>query len=173
MEDGKTADAKAQRHGARDLVDVEALRELIELMGRNDLVELEYECGDLSVRLSKRPPEMPMPALAAAPAAQPVYHSVAAPAPAPAAPAAPPQADNYLKIKSPMVGTFYAASSPDSEPFVTVGSTVGEDTVVCLIEAMKVFNEIKAGVAGKIVKVCVANEATVEFDQVLFLVEPQ
>ncbi|NLX60582.1 MAG: acetyl-CoA carboxylase biotin carboxyl carrier protein [Phycisphaerae bacterium] len=170
MEDGKTADAKAQRHSARDLVDVEALRELIELMGRNDLVELEYEYGDLAVRLSKRPPEMPMPALAAAPVA-PAAYAAAAPAPA-AVPAAAPPADNYLKIKSPMVGTFYAASGPDSEPFVTVGSTVGEDTVVCLIEAMKVFNEIKAGVAGKVVKVCAANEGTVEFDQVLFLVEP-
>ncbi|MBN2583926.1 MAG: acetyl-CoA carboxylase biotin carboxyl carrier protein [Planctomycetes bacterium] len=149
------------------MVDVEALRELIELMGQNDLVELEYEYGELAVRLSKRPPAAPVQAVAAvAPSAMPA----AGPAPVAAQPA---PADNFLKVTSPMVGTFYAASGPDSEPFVTVGSTVGEDTVVCLIEAMKVFNEIKAGVAGKVVKVCVANEDTVEFDQVLFLVEPQ
>jgi acetyl-CoA carboxylase biotin carboxyl carrier protein len=167
MEDPKTADPRDRRQNARDLVDVEALRELIELMGQNDLVELEYEYGDLAVRLSKRPPEAPAATLAAAPAVP-----VAIPATAAQQAASAPVADNLLKIKSPMVGTFYTSSGPDSEPFATVGAIVGEDTVVCLIEAMKVFNEIKAGVAGKVVKVCVANEATVEFDQVLFLVEP-
>jgi acetyl-CoA carboxylase biotin carboxyl carrier protein len=104
---------------------------------------------------------------------------VAAPAPvAPlavsaAAPAAP-QADDkrFLQITSPMVGTFYAAGSPDAKPFSSVGTAISEDSVVCLIEAMKVFNEIKAGVSGKIAKICVKNEDPVEFGQVLFLVDP-
>jgi len=148
-------------------VDLEALRELTRLMGENDLLELEYQYGELSIRLSKRPSAAP--AVAVSPVA-------AVPA-APAAAAAPAKAaaeeeDRYLKVVSPMVGTFYWAPSPDSPPYVTMGATVNEDTVVCLIEAMKVFNEIKAGVSGKIAKICLKNEQSVEFGQVLFLVEP-
>lgn len=146
-------------------VDVQAIRELISLMGEHDLLELEYETGDLAIRLSKRPPPgaamiQAVPQLsAAAPVA-------AAPAPAAA------DADRFKPLTSPMVGTFYAASGPDTEPFVSVGDEVSEDSVVCLIEAMKVFNEIKAGIRGRIAKVCASNEETIEFGQTLFLVEP-
>ena len=86
-------------------------------------------------------------------------------------PAASPDA-GLVPIKSPMVGTFYAASSPDAKPFVTVGSTVDEETDVCVVEAMKVFNNIKAETRGTIAKVVVNNGQTVEFGQVLFLVKP-
>ena len=89
-------------------------------------------------------------------------------------PAASPTEDtsNLLSIKSPMVGTFYASSSPESKPFVSVGSSVDEESDVCIIEAMKVFNNIKAECKGTIAKIMVDNGATVEFGQVLFLVKP-
>jgi len=159
----KQGDSDALPLEAGQLVDLKALRELIELMGENDLVELEYEYGDLAVRLSKRVNPAPLAAVPAA-AARPAEQG--APTTAEAA------ADQHLKIASPMVGTFYWSAGPDSEQFVSAGDTVNPDTVVCLIEAMKVFNEIKAGVSGTITKVCVENEAAVEFDQALFLVEP-
>ena len=77
-----------------------------------------------------------------------------------------------ITIETPMVGTFYSAPNPDSPPFVTVGATVGPETVVCLVEAMKIFNEIKAGCSGTIEKVLVSNSEAVEFGQALFLVRP-
>ena len=173
MEDmGKRGDDDAVPLEAGQLVDLQALRELIELMDENGLVELEYEYGDLAVRLSKR--AVPAP-VAAAPAAAPLPATAARPAEqgAPAAAEAAETADDdHLKITSPMVGTFYWSAGPDAKQFVSAGDTVNPDTVVCLIEAMKVFNEIKAGVSGTISKVCVENEAAVEFDQVLFLIEP-
>jgi acetyl-CoA carboxylase biotin carboxyl carrier protein len=162
---------KSKSRQAASQVDVESIRELVNLMGQNDLVELEYETGELAIRLSKRPPAaaaVVQAVQAATPVAMPAAPSAATPAAAPAAA----EADKLKPIASPMVGTFYAASGPDAGPFVSVGSQVGEDTVVCLIEAMKVFNEIKAGVNGRIAKVCVSNEATVEFGQALFLVDP-
>ncbi len=79
---------------------------------------------------------------------------------------------NYLEIKSPMVGTFYRAASPEKPPFVKVGDVIGPEDNVCLIEAMKLFNEVKAEVTGRIVKVLVEDASPVEYDQVLFLVEP-
>ncbi len=80
--------------------------------------------------------------------------------------------DNYITIKSPMVGTFYRKPSPDKAPFVNVGDNVNENTVVCIIEAMKLFNEIEAEVSGKIVKILVDDSSPVEFEQALFLVDP-
>ena len=163
MEDmGRKSDASAVPPQARELVDLQALRELIELMGENDLVELEYEYGDLAVRLSKRANSAPVRDAATRPAEQ----------GGPAAGGARKAEDRYLKITSPMVGTCYTSTGSDAEPFVSVGDAVNEGTVVCLIEAMKVFNEIKAGVSGTIAKICLENEAAVEFAQVLFLVEP-
>jgi acetyl-CoA carboxylase biotin carboxyl carrier protein len=115
-----------------------------------------------------------VPVAAAAPAAP------AAGAPAPAAPApeppAPPAAaapkENVHTIKAPMVGTFYRSPSPDAEAYVDVGSRVSPENVVCILEAMKVMNEIKAECAGTIAKVCVQNGEAVEYDQPLFLVKP-
>ena len=150
---------------AASQVDVQAIRELVGLMGEHDLLELEYETDDLAIRLSKRPP-----AGAAMTQSVPQLPAAAVPAAVGAAPAA--DSDRYTPITSPMVGTFYPASGPDTGPFVSIGDEVSEDSVVCLIEAMKVFNEIKAGVRGRIAKLCASNEDTVEFGQTLFLVEP-
>ena len=107
----------------------------------------------------------------AAPAAQP-----AAPAPAPAAPEAErPKADDsdkYITVKSPIIGTFYRKPAPDKPTFVEVGASIKEGDVLCVIEAMKLFNEIESEVSGKIVKVLVDDSSPVEFDQPLFLVDP-
>jgi acetyl-CoA carboxylase biotin carboxyl carrier protein len=137
-------------------------------MQTNDLNVVDLRDGDKRVMLKRGFSAAPTPA----------PHYVAAPASAPAAPqsgpAAPPPADSekLLEIKSPMVGTFYSASSPDAKPFVTVGSAVSEETDVCVIEAMKVFNNVKADCRGTIAKVLVNNSQVVEYGQVLFLVKP-
>jgi acetyl-CoA carboxylase biotin carboxyl carrier protein len=105
----------------------------------------------------------------AAPAPVAISAPVAA---APSAPVAEPKADNLITIKSPMVGTFYRTANPDSPVFVNVGDDVSSGKVVCIIEAMKLFNEIESEVSGKIVKILVDNASPVEYDQPLFLVEP-
>lgn len=117
----------------------------------------------------------PAPVYAAAPAPMPA--PAPAPAAAPASPAPPkaeaePKADNLITIKSPMIGTFYRRPSPDKPIFVEVGDEVAPGKVVCIIEAMKLFNEIESEVKGKIVKVLVDDQSPVEYDQPLFLVEP-
>lgn len=83
-----------------------------------------------------------------------------------------PVSNNYIEIKSPMVGTFYRSATPEKPPFVKVGDSIGPDSTVCLIEAMKLFNDVKAEISGKIVKVMVEDATPVEYEQVLFLVEP-
>jgi acetyl-CoA carboxylase biotin carboxyl carrier protein len=149
-------------------IDLETVRQLLALMSEHDLSELEIEQDDLVVRLRKGPAAGPAVSMAAMPAAAP---QSAAPAPA-AVPAPVAAAPELPAIKSPMVGTFYVASSPEAEPFVEVGDHVMEDSVVCVIEAMKVFNEIRAETSGTIEKVCVKNEQTVEFGTPLFIVRP-
>lgn len=156
------------------MIEMKKLRELVKLMKENDVCELDIRDENEHIVL-KRPgqPEIQMQPMMAAPA--PVAVPAAAPAAAPApAEAAPPSAadQGLIEIKSPMVGTFYSASSPDSPPFVKPGDSIGPDNVVCIIEAMKVFNEIKAEVKGTIDKVLVENGEAVEFDQPIFLVKP-
>ena len=118
------------------------------------------------------------PIVAPAPAVVSVPAAPAAPAPAPVAPAAaPPQADDdnnprYKQIKSPMVGTFYRSNGPDKPPFVKIGDTVDAGSKVCIIEAMKLFNEIESELKGKVVKVLVEDASPVEYDQPLFLIDP-
>jgi acetyl-CoA carboxylase biotin carboxyl carrier protein len=154
--------------------DLKKIKEIIDLMVKNDLVEIEIIDGSNKIAL-KRP--QPQHTITAVPVAGPAYAPPAAPlapAPAPVAqaqPAAPAQ-DNLMDIKSPIVGTFYAAPSPDSEPYVKVGGDVNAETVVCIIEAMKVMNEIKAETTGTIAKIMVANGQAVEYGQVLFKVKP-
>lgn len=156
------------------MIDLKKLKELVELMADQDLTELDLEDAEgEKVRLRRR-------------GGQPETQYVSAPPPPPAAPppaagapsappggeAAPPAAEPARKtINSPMVGTFYAASSPDASAFVSVGDRVEPDTVVCIIEAMKVFNEIKAESAGTIKRVLVENGQSVEFDEPLFEIE--
>lgn len=152
--------------------DNKRVRDLIKLMADHDLTEIELVEDKSTIRLKRDPASvaavpMPVPAAAAAPAHAPA--PAAAPAAAAPAAAKPPAAGEA--IKSPMVGTFYAAAGPDSPPFVKVGSHVDKDTVVCIIEAMKVFNEIKAETTGTIAKVLVQNGQGVEFNQPLFLLK--
>lgn len=156
-------------------MDINKLKELIQLMVTNDLSEIDLQDEKETVTLKRGAPPMvnQAPVYLPSPAAAP--H---APAPAGAPPAqgvgtAAPAADaGLVAIESPMVGTFYAAANPDSPPFVSAGVSVSNDTVVCLIEAMKVFNEIKAEKSGKVERVLVKNGEAVEFGQKLFLVRP-
>ena len=112
---------------------------------------------------------MVVQATAPAPVAIPAVAPVAAP---PAAPAAEAEDDKYVKILSPMIGTFYRSAGPDKDPFVSVGDSFKVGDTVCIIEAMKLFNEIEAEITGKIVKVLVDDATPVEYDQPLFLVDP-
>jgi len=155
---------------------VERVRQLIEMMAQNDLAEIEVEEPDLRVKIRKNVPvEYIPPGLNLAPLARPPVYPAALQAPAPAAqPAgAPPARDEkLLEIASPMVGTFYRASSPGNEPYVSIGAEVTPEMVVCIIEAMKVMNEIKAEMTGTVVEILVEDGEPVEFGQVLFLLEP-
>jgi len=144
------------------LMDIEEIKRLIELMIDNDLSELDIADGETKVSLKRGSGVVPAVAAGPAPAA----------AAQPAAETAAEPAEEFVEIKSPMVGTFYAAPSPDSEPCVSVGSAIGADAVVCIIEAMKVMNEIKAECSGTITEICVKNAQPVEFGQVLFKVAP-
>jgi acetyl-CoA carboxylase biotin carboxyl carrier protein len=146
-------------------MEMDELKSLIEFMNEHGLAELEVEQGDKKIRLVKFGSAREM-------AAMPAFIPTVAAAPAAAQPpaAAEPPA-NIREIKAPMVGTFYRAPSPDSDPFVEVGAAVNPDTTVCIIEAMKVMNEIRAEISGKIVEVLVENGQPVEYGQPLFKVE--
>ncbi|MFM7132584.1 MAG: acetyl-CoA carboxylase biotin carboxyl carrier protein [bacterium] len=148
--------------------DLKTLHRLIKLMHRYGLTAIDLGEGPQKIRLRREPSHQPGSAVAAAPAvALPVAAAPAAAAPAPVAAAKPAEAEATY-IKSPMVGTFYSASSPDSPPFASSGTTVRKDSIVCIIEAMKVFTEIPAGTSGTIAEVLVQNGQAVEFGQPLF-----
>ena len=156
--------------------DIKKIKEIVEMMVANDLVEVEIIDGDNKILLKRpQPPQatvthLPVMAPAMPPAAYAVPTAAPSPAPAPAPVSA--AEEDLVDIKSPIVGTFYAAPSPDSEPYVKVGSDVNTETVVCIVEAMKVMNEIKAETTGTIAKIMVANGQAVEYGQVLFKVKP-
>lgn len=149
--------------------DLQKIRELIEIMKANDLLEVEIKHGDDKIFLKRCLPQQPT--VGAVPMVGP---QAATPAGAESLsrPRAPQQQENLVEIKSPIVGTFYATPSPDSEPYVEVGSHVTPQTVVCVIEAMKVMNEIKAETGGTIVEILVTNGQAIEYGQVLFRVRP-
>ncbi|MCC2928542.1 acetyl-CoA carboxylase biotin carboxyl carrier protein [Bacillus mojavensis] len=155
------------------MLNIKEIHELIKTIDESSIDEFVYENEGVSLKLKKheagtvqvmqQAPSAPVQA--AAPQAQ-----QAAPAPAQEAPK---QDENLHQIKSPMVGTFYASSSPEAGPYVTAGSKVNENTVVCIVEAMKLFNEIEAEVKGEIVEVLVENGQLVEYGQPLFLVKAE
>jgi acetyl-CoA carboxylase biotin carboxyl carrier protein len=158
-------------------MDIKQIQELVKLINKTTIGEITIEEGGtkITIKQKKDPVQhivanVPQ-AIAAAPVAAPI---AAAPAAAPvAAAAAPaPKADNLVAIKSPMIGTFYRQSGPGKPIFVNVGDEVAPGKVVCIIEAMKLFNEIESEVKGKIVKVLVDDASPVEYDQPLFLVDP-
>jgi len=151
------------------------IKGIIDLMKKNAVSEFEMEEGDFKIKLKRAPGKLHKgevgvaqegPAIVTAPVVVP-----AVPAPAPPTPAPEPVAEG-LEVKSPMIGTFYRRPSPDSDPFVEVGTAVEPDTVVCIIEAMKVMNEIKAEVKGVIAEVLVEDGKPVEYGQALFRIEP-
>jgi acetyl-CoA carboxylase biotin carboxyl carrier protein len=153
--------------------DVRLIKTLVALMKQHDLSEVDLNEGDHRIRLRRGT----KPTTAAAPApvpATPPLAPAAHPAPAAPPPAAEPAkpAKNLVPIKSPTPGTFYTSPSPDAPPFVSVGSRVTPSTVVCVIEAMKIFNEIQAECSGVITEVLVQNQQPVEWGQVLFNVDP-
>jgi acetyl-CoA carboxylase biotin carboxyl carrier protein len=153
-----------------DVFDVRKVRRLVELMNEHELAEIDLRQADQRIRLRKggEPivtaiPAAPAPVAAAAPVAAPAAGAPTAAAPAPVL--------SGKVIKSPIVGTFYASPSPDAAAFVKVGDQVGPDTVVCIVEAMKVFNEVPAEMSGKIVAVLVETGDAVEYGQPLFRLE--
>lgn len=148
------------------------------MMVANDLVELSLRDGELEVNLRRPNPKASEPTLVGVPMHHPMGHAphhAHHPAPPPIHEPPVPAAVSDVKfheIRSPMVGTFYAAPDPDSPPFIQVGATVGPNSVVCLLEAMKVFSEIKAETSGIIERVLARDGEAVEFGQPLFLVRP-
>ena len=152
-------------------MNLKEIKEIIVLMNENGLGEIEIEREGLKLKLKKSALEGQV--AAAAPAHY-VVESI--PAPKDAAPSSPAAIDiaaqNTKEIKSPMVGTFYHSSSPEAAPFVEAGQTVEIGQVVCIVEAMKLMNEIKSEVRGKVIEVAVENAEPVEFGQTLFIVEP-
>jgi len=158
-------------------MDIKQVQELVKIINKTNISEISIEEEGLKITIRQK--DDPAPQIIAQPIAQPIAAlPVAAPqAPTPAAPvAAPakpaPAADNLVTIKSPMIGTFYRSSAPDKPVFVNIGDDVTVGKVVCIIEAMKLFNEIESEVKGRIVKVLVEDASPVEYDQPLFLVEP-
>ena len=157
-------------------MDFKQIQELIKIINKSNIGEISIEEKEFKITIKQKEDNVqtvitaaPAPVYTAAPA--PVSLSATAAAPSAAVPAAP-KADNLITIKSPMIGTFYRKSSPDKPNFVEVGDEVTSGKTVCIIEAMKLFNEIESEVSGKIVKVLVDDASPVEYDQPLFLVEP-
>lgn len=170
------------------MLKVQEIRELIKLVDQSSIDEFVYEHEGYKIKMKKNLGErmvvsQPAQSTAAfeiaqpqvavqAPASQPVVQEVSTPAPAPA-PVSEPVQENLHKITSPMVGTFYQSPSPDTDAYVKAGSKVSKDSIVCIVEAMKLFNEIEAEVNGEIVEVLVKDGQLVEYGQPLFLVKPE
>ena len=163
-------------------MDIKEIQSLIKFVAKSGASEVKLEMEDVKITIrtgsTSSTPEttivqqIPMAQAPAVPAAPPVAAAPEASA-APAAESAPASDDSkYITIKSPIIGTFYRKPSPDKPPFVEVGSTISEGDVLCVIEAMKLFNDIESEVSGKVVKVLVDDSSPVEFDQPLFLVDP-
>ncbi|MDU0368998.1 acetyl-CoA carboxylase biotin carboxyl carrier protein [Hymenobacter endophyticus] len=157
------------------------LQDLIDFIAKSGLNKVNIETEEFKISVQREPSTKvvssgvalqaaaPAPVAAAAPTAP---SAAPAPAAAPAAPAAEAASANHVALKSPMIGTFYRSSSPDSPVFVQVGDLVEKGQVICIIEAMKLFNEIEAEQSGRVVKAMVENASPVEYDQPLFLIEP-
>lgn len=162
-------------------MDFRQIQDLIKLVNKSDLTEVKVEKDDVKITIRKGGEAK---AVAPSPATTPAQSAAPpppAPSPAQPAPAAEgkdkskaeaPGEEKYIEIKSPMIGTFYRSPSPDKDPFVKVGDVIKEGEHICIIEAMKLFNEIESDFDGKIVKVLVEDATPVEYDQPLFLLDP-
>ena len=155
-------------------MDLEHLRAILTLVSESDVSEVEIEEEDLRIVVRKAPPAQVVQSYQVAPAAAPAAASAAAPAAAPPTPAAPaaPAAPSGQEVRAPIVGTFYASPSPDAPPYVAVGDRVNKGDVLCIIEAMKLMNEIEAETSGTVREILVENATAVEYDQPLFIIEP-
>jgi acetyl-CoA carboxylase biotin carboxyl carrier protein len=169
----KASAASGKAAGAAGPMNVDFLQQLVNLMASNDLNTVDLRDSDRRIVLKRGVAQVyspSAPVVSGGPTHAPQPHSAPNLPPTGSAPVD--EDAGLVAIKSPMVGTFYAAPSPDAKPFVQVGSTVDEETDVCVIEAMKVFNNIKAETRGTISKIMVTNGQTVEFGTVIFLVKP-
>jgi acetyl-CoA carboxylase biotin carboxyl carrier protein len=155
--------------GPSETPDVRTIRHLVRLMQRYDLTAIDLGEGPSKIRLRRRGAEL-APVVAAGAPAPAALPPQASPAPATAPAPAPAAAPKGTIIESPMVGTFYASNSPEAAPVVQVGSVIRADTTICIIEAMKVFTDIPAGIAGTVVEVLVKSGQPVEYGQPLFRV---
>jgi acetyl-CoA carboxylase biotin carboxyl carrier protein len=155
--------------GSNDVFDVRKVRRLVELMNEHELAEVDLRQGDQRIRLRRG--HEPLVQMGAPATAAPMQQSPATPVPATIPGPAIVDEANVTYVTSPMVGTFYVASSPDTPAFVNVGDMVGPDTVVCILEAMKVFNEIPAECSGKILARLAENGDAIEYGQKLFKVQ--
>ncbi len=156
-------------------MDLKQIHDLIKVVNKSNIGEISIEDKDGKVTIKQKEDKITVTSAPAQTvyASAPAAASAAAPvASTPAAPAAAPAADNLITIKSPMIGTFYRRASPDKPLLAEEGTEVSTGKVVCIIEAMKLFNEIESEVKGTIVKVLVEDASPVEFDQPLFLVQP-
>jgi acetyl-CoA carboxylase biotin carboxyl carrier protein len=170
----KTGHLSAETQNQTEMKTTE-IRDLIDFIAQSGLNEVDIETKELKLHVKREPdqkvlkssaPVMAAPVAVAAPAVAPIAAPpVAAPKPASVG-------KNTVDIKSPMIGTFYRSSNPDSPPFVSVGDKITKGQVVCIIEAMKLFNEIESEISGTIVKASIENSTPVEYDQILFVVEP-
>lgn len=164
-------------------MDFKEIQDLLKLVNKTTLTEVEIEQKDFRLKIRRKAPDnkvvyttdqvaIPQPVIAApqAPLTE-VRQSEDVAAPAPVETIAEPKSE-LLEFRSPMIGTFYRSSSPEQDPFVKVGDVVETGQVLCIVEAMKLFNEIESEVSGKIVKIMLENAQPVEYDQVLFLIDP-
>ena len=158
-------------------MDLKEIQKLIKFVSNSGVAEVKLETGDIKITirttLEGNTPDITYVQQAPVQQAIPQAIPVAAEAPVAAAPTVVADENSkYVTIKSPMIGTFYRKPSPDKPSFIEVGSTIGKGDVLCVVEAMKLFNEIEAEISGKIVKILVDDMSPVEFDQPLFLVDP-
>ena len=152
---------------------IKEIKDLIDFLSASGLEEVNIETEELKIKIKRSSDAQVIEkTVSAAPVAQVASAPVAPPAPITTAVEASAPSTNYIEIKSPMIGTFYRSANPESEMFVSVGDEVSVGKTVCVIEAMKLFNEIESEVSGKIVKILVENAQPVEYDQPLFLVDP-
>jgi acetyl-CoA carboxylase biotin carboxyl carrier protein len=158
-------------------MDIKQIQELVKLINKTNIGEITIE--EEGVKITVKQKKDPVQHIIAGGQQAPMFSAPAAPSPAAPAPVTPapavaaaPKTDNYLTIKSPMIGTFYRQSGPGKPIFASEGDEVSPGSIVCIIEAMKLFNEIESEVKGKIVKILVEDASPVEFDQPLFLVDP-
>jgi acetyl-CoA carboxylase biotin carboxyl carrier protein len=152
-------------------MDLKHIKSLLQLISEADVNEVYIEEGDFKIKIKKRSDAPLVAAPMPAPAPAETVHVPAA-LPVAATPAAPAAPTNTVMVKSPIVGTFYAAASPDAKPFVAVGDVVSKGQALCIIEAMKIMNEIESDVSGKVIAIRAKNAQPVEYDQPLFEIEP-